>query len=366
MLVILLYAVIALPALLVVVDFLGYLINKKRLLGRGLIFRVVEAVVVLGYPFLFLQIVDSGPYLDCCNDLTFFSPEHRSTLNFWILTCLAVYLYASYRDELAPPIVEILINGTLVTGVLLNMAVAFQLYSEWSLGVLPIFLLFILVLSERQQRMQQAIRAGAFKANGTLSRMAIRILSLRSLDQYPLLFLLVLPILAIASSVLLLFGQQPDSIIRAFTDTYYRGFSQLNAECENVHCGGHYLCSVAAKGHPAVVKPQRLGERNGKLILCNRQLLVANAFEELLTVHFPRLHVHVRQQYNKIGQLIHQYYGIFNNRYISDAVYLLMKPLELLFLLYLYSFEQKPENRIARQYLSPKKTAHLCKKLQKS
>ena len=45
-------------------------------------------------------------------------------------------------------------------------------------------------------------------------------------------------------------------------------------------CGGHYLCSVAAKGHTQIVKPERFGVRNGGRIICNRQLLISNAFED--------------------------------------------------------------------------------------
>ena len=41
-----------------------------------------------------------------------------------------------------------------------------------------------------------------------------------------------------------------------------------------------------------------------------------------------------------------------NVKIIADLVYVLMKPLELLFLVTLYLFDQKPENRIAKQYLS--------------
>ncbi|WP_394334798.1 DUF6688 family protein [Niastella vici] len=37
---------------------------------------------------------------------------------------------------------------------------------------------------------------------------------------------------------------------------------------------------------------------------------------------------------------------------MCDVVYLLMKPAEWLFLLTLYTFDRKPENRIAKQYIS--------------
>ena len=129
--------------------------------------------------------------------------------------------------------------------------------------------------------------------------------------------------------------------------------------CDNVQCGGHYLCSVAANGHKEVVKPVRLGERNGGKIICNRQLLIANAFEELLQDKVPFIHQFIRKNYNKVGNLIHRHYGLFNNKYFSDFIYLLMKPLEWFFLAVLYCFDHNPENRIAKQYLSQKDRQHL-------
>ncbi|HTI92628.1 MAG TPA: DUF6688 family protein, partial [Puia sp.] len=168
----------------------------------------------------------------------------------------------------------------------------------------------------------------------------------------PVLLLLCAPVLLILIGVLLLFGQQPDSFVRAFTDTYKEGFSQLNAQCDNVICPqGHFLCTVAAKGHGNFVKPLRSGIRGGQAITCNRQLLVANAFEELLEQKLPGLHRPIRALYNKVGDFIHKYYGVFNNEWVADLVYVLMKPLEWLFVIVLYASDRKPENRIAQQYM---------------
>jgi len=65
----------------------------------------------------------------------------------------------------------------------------------------------------------------------------------------------------------------------------------------------------------------------------------------------PAAHRYIRKQYNKVGNFIHRYYNVFNNKIISDIVYVLMKPLEWCFLLVIYTFDSKPENRIAMQYL---------------
>jgi hypothetical protein len=148
-----------------------------------------------------------------------------------------------------------------------------------------------------------------------------------------------------------LFGQKPDSFIRAFTDTYKHGFSQLDYECLNVSCGGHFLCSVAAMGTPALVKPTRKGWRHGNPIQCNRQLLIANAFEDWLMEKFPTTHHLLRTQYNRVGKLIHAYYGVFERTWVSNLVYVFMKPLEYFFLICLYLFDRFPERRIAMQYL---------------
>ena len=177
---------------------------------------------------------------------------------------------------------------------------------------------------------------------------------LNPLIKFPVLAILLIPIVLLLSLFLMLFGQKPDSLIRAFTDTYKHGFSQLDYMCENVECGGHFLCSVGANGHRSIVKPIRYGERNGNKIICNRQLLISNAFEGLVQEKFPNIHKVIRQKYNRVGDLIHKYYPIFNNKYVSDLVYIFMKPLEMFFLLMLYTFDKKPENRIAIQYVNEK------------
>ena len=78
---------------------------------------------------------------------------------------------------------------------------------------------------------------------------------------------------------------------------------------------------------------------------------IPNAFEELLEEKMPFLHQHIRKNYDRIGNLVHRYYGIFNIKWVSDVIYMLMKPAEWFFLLILYTFDTKPEDRIAKQYL---------------
>lgn len=317
---------------------------------------IIELLAVLIFPLLFLLIIDGGAINDCCDDNAFFSPAHRLTIRVIIFLCMAAYFYSGYRKRIAAPLAEIAVNCFLIIGIVLNVLITLQAKGDgWVIyifGTAPVILLFIVALVKNQQLLMEYLQTKEFSKDNFFNRFCWKLLSLHPAVKTPLFILLCLPLLVIITGVLLLFGQKPDSLVRAFTDTYHQTFSQLNHECDNVNCGGHYLCSVAAKGHKRIVKPQRLGERAGNAIICNRQLLVSNAFEELLQQKLPFLHKPVRRAYNNVGHLVHRYYSVFNNRYVADAVYIMMKPLEWFFVAVLYTFDQNPENRIAVQYLS--------------
>lgn len=160
-------------------------------------------------------------------------------------------------------------------------------------------------------------------------------------------FLMAIPLLIIAIVILMLFGQQPDSVVKMFTETAEWTLSQ-KIPPPRLDYDGHYLCTVAACGDEKVVKPLRAGKRNNELIIVNRQLLVANAFEDLIAERMPRLHKLIRKTYDRVGLPISKY---ITTKRRSNIVYFIMKPLEWLFIFVLYTFDTKPENRIHRQYL---------------
>ena len=168
----------------------------------------------------------------------------------------------------------------------------------------------------------------------------------RSLNWVLVGFLLALPLLAVLLGILILFGQTPDAIIRAFTETSDWTLSQMISP-PPIEVKGHYLCTVAVGGHPKLVKPIRYGLRHGKRIVVNRQLCIANAFEQLIMERTPRFHRAVRHFYDTHGYPLSQK---LTTPFRADVTYLLMKPLEWFFLLCLYTFDAKPENRIAMQY----------------
>ncbi len=234
----------------------------------------------------------------------------------------------------------------------MNIALLFHIEFPISMmGNFAILLLFLIALIENQKAVIKRVVQGKLDSEQGISKIAWTILTLHPFYKYPILMLFILPIVFLLTGVLMIFGQKPDSSIRAFTDTYKHGLSEWDHLCDNVICGGHYLCSVAANGHKEVVKPERFGIRNGGLIICNRQLLISNAFEDVIQEKFPGLHRIIRKNYNKVGKVIHKYYYVFEHKHLSDLVYILMKPLEWVFILTLYTFDRNPENRIALQYL---------------
>jgi len=346
---------------LILIHFAFAILRKEQFLHIGF-FRTAEFFTVIVFPLLFINTYDSGHENNCCDQDVFFSVQHRFTIYLLMFFSGASYFYSSLRAGVAPPLVEIIINCFLVIGIALNILISLH-HNEFIFFLavnLPMILLLILMLLKNQRMAVGYLQNTERIYTNRVGKIAWKFLRLNVFIQIPLLAFLCLPLLFIITSILLLFGQRPDSFIRAFTDTYHHGLSQLTSECDNVDCDqGHYLCTVAAKGHKKFVRPIRLGERRGGKIICNRQLLVSNAFEELLQEHMPIVHKRIKKTYNRVGNVVHRYYGIFNNKYVADMVYVLMKPLEWFFIMVLYTFDTKPENRIARQYLSKADRAQL-------
>lgn len=340
------------------VNFVYYLIHGK-LKTRKKIWVAIELFTVIMLPVFFLFYMDFGKVNDCCTESAVFSPNHRLSIYLLMLLSMLSYLVSVFRKTVFPPFLEVLLNSFLILGLILNVIFCKHFTSSgessiWVVfGNVPIILLFFLKLAENQRMLEEYIDENDLKVENALGSFCLRILKLKLVYRISALTLLLIPLIIIVSLFLLLFGQKPDSLLRAFTDTYKHGFSQLDYECKNIECGGHFLCSVGANGHKNIVKPIRYGERRGSKIICTRQLLISNAFEELLEEKCPKLHRVLRNNYNRVGEVIHRHYHVFHNKFVSDFVYLLMKPLELLFLMALYIFDMKPENRIASQYLNP-------------
>ena len=345
----LMVVLLGLPALFAWLDFLKYLFTGETFYKS--LTHVIETIIMLFALAVLLMDLDAKN--DCCGDSATFAPGHTLTITVLVLLSLGAYFYSSYRKTIAPPILEIVVNCLLIIGFLLDLVVGIQEISSvtWIFGNGPIATYFLIMLAQNHKKAMESLDEEAGIHDSRFISLCRKLIFLHPLAKMPILLVLCLPVLIVLVWVLLLFGQKPDSIIRAFTDTYKHGFSKLDYQCNGVVCGGHFLCTIAANGHRDLVRPIRMGIRADQPIKCNRQLLISNAFEELLEQHLPWLHRPVRNFYNKIGALIHRHYAALNHAWVSDCVYLLMKPLEWLFLLVLYLFDRHPENRIAQQYL---------------
>jgi len=158
---------------------------------------------------------------------------------------------------------------------------------------------------------------------------------------------MMLPILGIVIGILTLLGQAPDAAIKAFTETADYAFS-TKIPPQNIYYDEHYLCTVAAGGHRKIVKPIRMGKRHGHPVVVNRQLMIANAFEQILEEKIPKVHKPIRKFYDTYGFPVAR---IIKTKFVADLIWLIMKPLEWIFLIVIYLVDVHPEDRIARQYL---------------
>lgn len=356
------------PPLVVLVRFIVFLVKGSDRFNR-VVGVLTDLAMMVGLPAyqLFISVTPQN----CCDSDGFniFSVDHLLTIVIWCVLGASAYFYVSYRKQIASPVVEVVVAWTMLFCIGLNVFIIIQM-NEFAWVFCPpiiIQLLMALVKQHRQlaPRLEQITRPDMLDSIAmpgeieTQQEVAVipawqsafySILNWPAASKYPLIMVMGIPVFILVDSVLLLFDQRPDSLILAFTQTYHMYYSELDYLCEGVSCGGHYLCSVAANGHQSVVKPIRMGIRAGRPIICNRQLLVANAFEEILQERFPAAHRLIRRHYDRVGDFIHKDYTPYKNKYLCDLIYLLMKPADWVFRFILYTVDRAPEERIARQY----------------
>jgi hypothetical protein len=343
------YLVVAVASIVLLLLLNGKWAPFARQLFRRPLFLLVEVFFLLVNPLLFFAFEDEKS--SCCDLPPHFASAHSLSIQIFIAWCIISYFLVRARLTMGSPLVELALNCGLLGGLLFNVLLFFHVDTElWLYGNLPILLLFLWQLTRRHQLALEAIPNYTFSAQ-RLPQFALRVLQASIYQRIPWLMALSIPLLTLLWIGLLLMGQEPDSFVRAFTETYKHGLSQL--KCDYATCPDqHFLCTIASEGHSTLVQPLRFGERQGCRIKVNRQLLVANAFEELLAERCPALHLLVRRHYNRFGRACRRGFQQLRFAWVADAVYVTMKPLEWVFVLVLYSLEQQPENRIARQYLS--------------
>lgn len=320
-----------------------------------LIFPISSTMVETGVP---LQGYSYGGVITAYTPLSF---NHMPTaFVIFILGIIAYYTLTSLNEKLAP-LPYVLCCSTLIINIIFSFMIFTQIFMSSSVNesldvtLLSYFSFCFLILSfmyiATLKRMMDKFRKEEESFNKEFSNPwfnKIYILFVKYNNKPILWIISFFPVLLIIQLILVIFGQQPDSFIKVFFDTSNYNYSKVIPPDPIIIPGdSHYLCTVSARGHEKIVKPLRAGIRSNKRILVNRQLLVANAFENILEQYTPKTHKAIRYIYDKYGYPLSKH---INNKFSADLTYFIMKPLEWIFLVVLYSVDKNPENRINIQY----------------
>lgn len=310
---------------------------------------------VLSY-FLIALNINTKPWLDWQEQL--YSHQHHTPIwtqafpTILILLSLGLVGYViltSIPIKKCPPLLLTLGFSFSYIGLIILTVLAIQLGHLNILGIgLYVFNIYIIYI-----RSFRKVLISYHQGNASINlqkKWQVKCLQLlhSSTNWHLLPLSLMLPILGIVISLLTLFGQEPDYVIKAWTETSDWTLS-TKVSPPDIMYDEHYLCTVGASGHRTLVKPIRMGIRHGHRIIVNRQLLIANAFEEIIEEKGPRIHKLIRYIYDTYGYPIAKH---IKSPWQADVIYLLMKPLEWGFLAIIYLCDTKPENRIALQYIT--------------
>ncbi|RQO65901.1 hypothetical protein DBR43_27010 [Pedobacter sp. KBW06] len=339
---------------------LGYLLYKQARKGVATPVKTLEYVFIAGFTLSFL--------LFCCGLMVYaadyytaidivdggyspFASRHLlSLITFFVLAVFGI-LKLWLKGRGMPPLLFVLMLVFVLIGIPVSATVFVQIshntesYDGWLFGFLPFAYMITAVAVICKCVVEElAVANDKVYRNKVLNYLNQKMAKTAHQPFYVLV--LLIPVFVIIVALLILCGQEADSMSKVFTETTTWRFSTKTHPPFLDH-QGHYLCTVAACGDPKVVKPLRLGRRHGHEIIVNRQLLIANAFEALIQENLPAAHRIIRSCYDKYGYPLSKK---ITSKRGSNLVYRLMKPLEYFFLLCLYLCSTKPEEKIAGQY----------------
>lgn len=355
--------ILLVPVILIVVDLILLIKKKEVFFFEMIAFLIGSGYIYLAYEGWNLPEYDVALNLyDATNIHEPFSTRYVGAIILFALWGLCSYFILKYTRKKIPPLLEVLLLAGVYVGCGICLICMIQLLGGAdpegkSLGVFDyivilclcvvpfIYLVHSVLLIFNLVRERAEKQSSIHYSNPVMQR--VNLWLLKGANLFWVAVIMILPVLGILVMLLCLFGQQPDSILLAFTKTSDWILSGEIAP-PPVEYDSHYLCTVSLRGHKKVVKPIRYGIRRGERIVVNRQLCVANAFEELIMEKTPRFHRTIRHFYDTYGYPISKH---IRSAWSADAVYLMMKPLEWIFLTVLYLFDGEPENRICRQYL---------------
>lgn len=302
---------------------------------------------------------DIDPFIEAC-----YSPiSYRDSFGLILIHLLSIFslMILYLREFKLPPLQIATFISVICLGILVNLQFLYQIsfhdtsriYLESSgdkaafyFAIYPIVLTICSIgLLVKLIKNKSELNSTKSYKNKHLNWLNNKLKGSQNLPLYSIF--LTAPILILIVLILTLFGQDIESLNRVYTETATWRLSQHLHPPTVDDRHGHYLCTVAAYGNPKIVKPIGIGRRNGNLIIINRQLQIANAFECLIENINPNIHNLVRKNYDKYGINLAKR---ISNEKLSNLTYIFMKPIEWIFLIFLYACFIEPEEIIKKQY----------------
>lgn len=285
------------------------------------------------------------------------SISSQSTISIFIILFLGIisfFILKCFSEKLSP-ILYVLFSSILILNVIFTIIYIIQVWGNLlgfniSVMLFGLITLNLFYLDELRTSLnlyiENELNSDRIYKNKLIFTLRKFTLNFKNIAITWAIFLF--PLVLIIQLICILFGQTPTSLIDAFLHTSDYNLSSIPAlEPIIIEYDGHYLCTVSVKGHKKLVKPLRYGIRHGYKIMVNRQLLIANAFENILEQYTPKLHKIIRNFYDKYGYPLSKH---INTKLSADIIYIFMKPLEWIFLFVIYTVDEHPEDRINIQY----------------
>lgn len=336
---------------------------------RGTAIRVTEVMALVVFPAWGLLynhfVAEPTCEVSQCSDMIFrpfAEPEVLGLVALHALTVVA-YCISRRRPGALRPHSEALVHATLLAGVLAHLVIGAHI-APWTAkaflfppALLPCFgpvITVTLYAAELYGRLRRRGREAAMVPEPSLAPTAYRhappepgLAPLRLHRRGLLRAVGLAPVVLGLHAVLqALWLGRAGGALQVFTRTCDQVLSLQQVVILPQDC--HYLCTVAARGHAWLVRPERLGRRGGVPIVVNRQLAIANAFEDLLRERWPRFGRLARRVYDRLGLPVSRY---IRRPWLADLTYLAMKPAEWLFAAALLLLDRgDPEARIDRMY----------------
>ena len=367
--------IVSMAAFVLVYPIWVTVVNGIVLFGRKESGKLYEArrrntlmSMLIGLPLSAAALSEAGPYHwskpAVLGDPSAYTALHQAITEEYALSVLIfaaaalLCLFILDRDKLLPPLAAAICVSGIYAGFILSFVYVTQLMKNCAASRFMIFISVYLLIYPINYVMcsLRVLRENVIKYTNYFNSKEIvpKHDFVRKTEEllshaagwiwFPLVG--IIPLTGLLICICIVCGQGAFGVINAFIKTSDWTYSTMISP-PPVEYEGHYLCTVAVNGHERLVKPTRLGIRHGVIIGVNRQLCIANAFEQIIEEKAPRFHRAVRYVYDHCGYPISKH---ITTKLRADMIYIVMKPLEWLFLTVLYLFDRDPESRIALQY----------------